>query len=61
MFQVDVSEVWLRNEVTDDAFFPDEDGFFSSLTNVKGADPGYCDWLFLIFFEHEKIIKHFMS
>ena len=35
MFQVDVSEVWLRNEVTDDTFFPDEDGFFSSLTNVN--------------------------
>ena len=35
MFQVDVSEVWLRNEVTDDAFFPDEDGFISSLTNVN--------------------------
>ena len=26
---------------------------------LKGADPGYCDWLFLIFFEHEKNYKTF--
>ena len=24
---------------------------------LKGADPGYCDWQFLIFFEHEKNYK----
>ena len=45
MFQVDVSEVWLRDNVTDDAFFPELDGGFLiadiadySVLNVEGPE-----------------------
>lgn len=45
MFQVDVSEVWLRNDVTDAALFPGPDGCFNeediadySTLHVEGPD-----------------------
>uniref|UniRef100_A0A1X7TPQ8 Uncharacterized protein n=1 Tax=Amphimedon queenslandica TaxID=400682 RepID=A0A1X7TPQ8_AMPQE len=34
MFQVDAQEVYLKNDLTDRSFFPDNDGYFSALTDV---------------------------
>uniref|UniRef100_A0A1X7TWH6 Uncharacterized protein n=1 Tax=Amphimedon queenslandica TaxID=400682 RepID=A0A1X7TWH6_AMPQE len=34
MFQVDVQEVYLKNDLTDQSFFPDDNGYFSALTDV---------------------------
>ena len=49
---MDVQEVYLKNELTDRSIFPDDDGYFSALTET--VDDNYAE--FIVVAAEEKII-----